>query len=520
MIDLPTLLAAFAALTLLVYAIHVSNHWDLPRRGMINAQWVQRLRSDYWERRYKTKARHVSMVIDSQSKLQRAASDTQSIFQRSFSSDLLGQALLLAFALPTVLLVGQQGAEMLGRQGAERLNDLARNWLIYGPITSLGLMLLARKLSNRIVKGILIVFSVLIAQILAAAMASTGDAALSTMTSIVVLALAVAIGARVNSGIVATTTAGALTILVIATHLAMPFAILAGIVALFLGLVFGGGSNGALEGALVTGFGGTFALGLMLAAGGAAVFSSAQFYLGKAIQRPATVLLGFTCLLLASLTYSTMHFSWGEQAAELSVTLIAFLGIIPLVLGLALFAAAGMARLTYRLGAARGASPLLWALLSLAFSIAVIRILGCALIAFFYFVETPTVPLADLEEMFWNVRSWMDPSTPNADGPYWWLVTIFIVPVIPSVLQLLLCWRGIALRVSPWFRNMLARELEASAYGETWRGRWAVHWLSAAKAISVVVPVLAATFLWMYAPTLGLFLLDTFAGFAHWLGAL
>ena len=195
--------------------------------------------------------------------------------------------------------------------------------------------------------------------------------------------------------------------------------------------------------------------------------------------------------------------------------IILFIGVLPLINGLADFASTGLTR--HLLRRSLRTSGRWEAAADLIGGAAICLLLGCAIIAFIEF--TPLVDqtrLANLPQIFADLA---DPAT---RGQYWWLLVMLASTLIPTVLHL-----HLLIGTAGWFaaaplRHYIADRFEqAAAADSNLGGRRAVLMLSALNAAAIVIPAWLMIELWITASPLVMGgSIAIFAAFAQAIGAI
>lgn len=444
----------------LVWVVAFAVYHDVHHAGPANARWVSYLREDSWLAWYR---RTIGATLDWLDRrltpdIPRKRFPPESV-QVAWSGGLAGFALALAVAYPVLAVIGQWVfLNSDGRLGPLLLLEGGKpGWLRYGTM------------------------SLLVGAVAGWYAAYRAQGLSRLVLALVATGLAVA-GAGAFAGAVA-----------VAVAVAGAFAV-AGAVAVAVAFAVAGAGAGA---------------GAVAVAGAVVVV-----WVGDRLGRPATGLAVWTIGLLAVLAAVTATVAEpsarpvGEVAA-----LLLFLGTLPILNGLADFLSLGLTRWTMRQGLREGERIWAWMLADLAAGLALLLLLGFAIIAYVHAVRFPDgTPLADLPAVFAEIRT--------APAAYWWVYVMLFTTLLPTLLHLLVASFGGVLQLSPWLRSHIADGLERGAQGDAVLGRWAVQWLCLAMTVSVMAPVMAAGLLWVNAEAIGLAFLDVFEGFAWLIGVL
>lgn len=195
--------------------------------------------------------------------------------------------------------------------------------------------------------------------------------------------------------------------------------------------------------------------------------------------------------------------------------IILFIGVLPLINGLADFASTGLTR--HLLRRSLRTSGRWEAAADLIGGAAICLLLGCAIIAFIEF--TPLVDqtrLANLPQIFADLA---DPAT---RGQYWWLLVMLASTLIPTALHLHLALATAVRYVPARLRHRIADRFEqAAAADSNLGGRRAVLMLSALNAAAIVIPAWLMIELWITASPLVMGgSIAIFAAFAQAIGAI
>jgi hypothetical protein len=234
-------------------------------------------------------------------------------------------------------------------------------------------------------------------------------------------------------------------------------------------------------------------------------------WIGAKLNRRTTLFMLWAILGAIAVALAARN---GADAVN-SKGIILFIGVLPLINGLADFASTGLTR--HLLRRSLRTSGRWEAAADLIGGAAICLLLGCAIIAFIEF--TPLVDqtrLANLPQIFADLA---DPAT---RGQYWWLLVMLASTLIPTALHLHLALATAVRYVPARLRHRIADRFEqAAAADSNLGGRRAVLMLSALNAAAIVIPAWLMIELWITASPLVMGgSIAIFAAFAQVIGAI
>jgi hypothetical protein len=452
---------------------------DTPKSETDRLAVITALRQDRFGKRYKARLKRALEAIDARlSVAERANGAAPRAVATAWSFGLLNLSLTLALLYPIVSLLVNWGLFNNGAVGGEEVIPKAEPLVRAAMICGLALMVLLR-LPSFFLRG----RAKIVLEVVSLGLAGAGVSAVSLSgAELGEVALAGAIGIAIAG-------AGAL---VGAVVVAFSFC------AAFLTAVA---------------FAFPFPFGAWVAFAGAPVFAFAFAFewIGPRLNLRTTLLMLWAILGAIAVSLAARN---GADAVN-AKGLILFIGVLPLINGLADFASTGLTR--HLLRRSLRTSGRWEAAADLIGGAAICLLLGCAIIAFIEF--TPLVDqtrLANLPQIFADLA---DPAT---RGQYWWLLVMLASTLIPTALHLHLALATAVRYVPARLRHRIADRFEqAAAADSNLGGRRAVLMLSALNAAAIVIPAWLMIELWITASPLVMGgSIAIFAAFAQAIGAI
>ncbi|MFN3262929.1 MAG: hypothetical protein ACE37J_20460 [Pikeienuella sp.] len=235
-------------------------------------------------------------------------------------------------------------------------------------------------------------------------------------------------------------------------------------------------------------------------------------WLGAQLHKP-TLLLSLWVLFGTAATLLAIDSA--QSIGQEAISLIVFLGLLPLLNGVTDFLSIGMTRLLLRRAentAARWARPALW-LFDLAFALFTLALLSGAFIAIIVLVRPASgEPLIDVLALIADVRA--------RPANYWWLGFMVFTTLLPSFIHMVAAAYSVAIFYLPEWREGLAARLEDGMRGDGQRGAEGrlrlVALLTFAWGAPTAALVTAASLVWSERVGLRTWSLDQAEGFARW----
>lgn len=268
---------------------------------------------------------------------------------------------------------------------------------------------------------------------------------------------------------------------------------------------------GAMAGALATGFGiGTFATISVAVSVAALVGIAASAVLNKPGHQSGHPIGLLLSLVFAGFAAICAAIILSPSLGEISGLLL-FLGVLPLLNGVADFASVGMTRWSLRLGLRHNLG--LSSFLDLLAALLIFVALGTLVIAVVHFVRPQDgKPLLELKAVFTELRN------PKTRGDYWWLFIMLFSTLIPTVLHLsvviLSFFTLIPGRVQHWIAGWLDAGQTASSLGRLGRVSFC-----ALSTLALFAPFYALWWVFGHVPGVVGGLVALFYQIAVWMGA-